>query len=130
YIDAYEGSDFAGSRKINERLSELKFLQDTLAKLHKTLLIVFAPSKDLYRPENLPEGTRKGDSTNYEVSIKTSKEIGLNFIDFEKCFREKKNKSQYPLYCKYGSHWSDYGACFAGDSIITMIEYLRNIKMP
>jgi hypothetical protein len=42
----------------------------------------------------------------------------------------QKGRSKYPLYPKYGIHWSNYGAALAADSIIKHIEYLRAIDMP
>ena len=130
YIDTYKGLDFIGSPKINHIISEFKLLQDTLAKRNKVLLVVFSPSKDIYAPENLPEGTKKGDSTNYEVFEKKAKQKGLVHIDFENYFIKLKQTCPYPLFPAYGSHWSYYGACVAGDSIIGALEYLSAIKIP
>ncbi len=130
YIDSYKGLDFIGSRKIIDKVSKLKILQDTLAKHNKVLLVVFSPSKDLYAPENLPEGIQKGDSTNYALFEKTAKEKGLIHIDFENYFIKLKQTVQYPLFPAYGSHWSYYGACVAGDSIISALEGLSKTKIP
>lgn len=130
YIDAYVGADFTGTNKISNQLKKLKVVQDSLTKMNKTLLVVFAPSKDLFAPEHLPEGCIKGDSTNYDVFIKLAKEYGINFIDFNPYFISLKNKSEYLLYTKYGSHWSAYGACIAGDTITSMFEKLSHTPIP
>src|SRR5581483_3355502 len=44
-IKAYTGEDFIGEDSIRRKLEKIKFLQDTLRKLNKTLLIIFAPGK-------------------------------------------------------------------------------------
>ncbi len=130
YIDSYNGGNFIGTRSINDKLRKLKLIQEKLAEMHKTLLVVFAPSKDLYNPQNLPEGTLKSDSNNHDVFIKLAKQKDLNFIDFGTYFAEQKDKTPYPLFGKHGAHWSYYGACLGADSIISMMEKLRDIKMP
>lgn len=45
YIKAYYGQDFIGKEKIEERFIQLKFIQDTLQKLNKSLLLVYASGK-------------------------------------------------------------------------------------
>ncbi len=131
YIKAYYGLDFVGTDSINRTMQRLKFIQDTLTKLNKTLLVVFASSKGTYYPEFFPDRYNQArGTTNYEIYLKDAKDMGINYIDFNKYFVDNKNKSKYPLYSKYGIHWSYYGECLAADSIIKTIEKLRNIKMP
>ena len=129
YFKTYTGRSFAGTKVLKERMGELKFIQDELAKQNKTLLIVIAPSKDLFFPEDIPDSIEKADSTDYTVGIKLLQKEGLNYIDFNRYFIEQKNKSPYPLFYKYDSHWTDYGAFLAGDSIIATIEKIHNLKM-
>ncbi len=130
YLRSFTGGDFSGSKLLKSKFEKLKYLQDTLAKLNKTFLIVIAPSKDFFNPEDIPSTYKKADSSNYEAGLKYLKISGLNYIDLNKYFIEQKNKTKYPLFYKYGSHWSAYGACLAGDSIITTLEKLRNCKIP
>lgn len=131
YINAYNGTDFIGIDSISHRMDRLKFIQDTLNRLNKTLIVVFAAGKGSYYPEYFPENYVKANKpTNYEYHIKFAKEVGLNFIDFNKYFIENKNKSKYPLYPQFGIHWSNYGACIAADSMIKYVEKMRSIDMP
>jgi hypothetical protein len=131
YIKAYYGRDFIGMDSISKRMHKLKFLQDTLAKLNKTLIFIIAPGKGTFYPEYFPDNLKseKGP-TNYEAYVKLANELGINYIDFDKYFVENKNKSKYLLYPKYGIHWSYYGECLAADSIVKYIEKKRNIRMP
>ncbi len=131
YIRAYFGSDFIGADKIIDRTMKMKYIQDTLVKLHKTLIIVFAPSKASFYPEYIPDSCiKQKGKTNYEAYAQYANGLHVNHIDFNKYFIENKNKSKYPLYPQYGVHWSFYGTCLATDSLIRYIEYKRGIRMP
>ncbi|MFA6923222.1 MAG: hypothetical protein WC223_03120 [Bacteroidales bacterium] len=130
YINAYYGEDFIGEEKIAEQTKRIKFLQDTLKKLNKDLILIFAAGKGSFYPEYIPDRVKsEKKQTNLECYLKYSKELGINFIDFNSYFVANKNKSKYPLYPQYGIHWSSYGVCLAIDSIIKYIEQKRNIKM-
>ncbi len=129
YFNSYSGRDFIGTRVLKEKLDVLKTIQDSLAKHNKTLLIVIAPSKDNYFKEDLPDTVIRGDSSNYKVSLNILKTEGLNYIDFNSYFISLKGKTPAPLFYKYASHWTSYGAYLAGDSIISKIESLQNLKM-
>jgi hypothetical protein len=132
YIKAYLGKDYLGEDKINEQLQKLKFVQDTLQKMGKSMILIFAPGKASFYPEYFPEkyDTVKRGKTNYEVFTKRSNDLGIKFIDFNKYFIENKGKSQHRLYPKFGIHWSLYGACIAGDSLIKYIERDSKIDIP
>lgn len=131
YIKAYLGQDYLGEDSIKKRMFALKNLHDSLTALNKNLIIVFAAGKASFYPEHIPSpfDTIQRGKTNYEMHIKYAKELGLNFIDFNKWFVENKNSSPYPLYPKTGIHWSYYGSVLACDSIIKYIEHLRKIDM-
>ena len=56
YIDAFFGVDFIGHDSIAISAYKLKMIQDTLAKLNKTLLIILAPGKGDFFPEYIQIG--------------------------------------------------------------------------
>jgi len=131
YINAYYGKDFIGMDSVSKRMQQLKFIQDTLSKLNKNLIVIFAAGKGSFYPEYFPENLKSEKGiTNYSCHIKLAKEKGLSFIDFNKYFIENKSTSKYPLYPQYGIHWSYYSTCIVADSIIRYIEKTRNIDMP
>lgn len=131
YIKAYYGQDFIGKERINERMQNLKSIQDTLAKLNKQIILVFAAGKGSFYPEYFPDDLRseKGQ-TNYQEHLKLAKALNLNFIDFNQFFMQQKNKSKYPLYPQHGIHWSQYGTCLVADSMVKYLEEKRNIDLP
>jgi hypothetical protein len=131
YIDAYYGTDFIGQDSIRKKMFMISFLADTLKKMNKTFLLVFAPGKAAYFPEYIPEDRKamKG-ITNIEVYSRLAKEMNIPHIDFHSWFIQQKDKSPYPLVPKYGIHWSQYGAIRAWDSVLTTIEKSRGIDIP
>lgn len=131
YIKAYYGSDYIGTDSINNRIQKLKYIQDTLQKLHKDLIIVFAAGKGSFYPEYFPNDMKsKRSITNLQKHTELAQKYSLNYINFNSYFVKNKQTSKYPLYPKYGIHWSTYGMCIAADSIIHYIEQKRKIDMP
>lgn len=119
YILAATGKDFVGNKKIISDAEKLKKVQDTLQKLNKHLVVIFAPGKASFFPEYIPKNRqRKGNfPTNYGSYAKALKERNIHVIDFKKYFESKKATTPYPLYGKCGIHWSKYGEFLAADSI-------------
>jgi hypothetical protein len=131
YIDAYTGTDFLGKDSIDHTISRLKFISDTLNKLGKQLIVVFAAGKASFYPEYIPDKYLPvRDLTNYGYMSGEGKKAKLNVIDFNKWFVDNKHTSKYPLYPQHGVHWSTYGTALAADSLIRRIEDLRHIDAP
>ncbi|MDP4268221.1 MAG: hypothetical protein Q8880_12400, partial [Bacteroidota bacterium] len=131
YIKAYYGMDFIGKDSIEHQLSKLKFIQDTLKKLNKNFILIFAAGKASFYPEYIPDEYKKQKSiTNYEYMKMMADNKNINIIDFNNYFINNKNKSKYPLYPQYGIHWSNYGMCLVIDSLIKYIENKRGIDIP
>ena len=131
YIKAYYGTDYLGHDSIEHRMQRVKFLQDTLSKLDKNLILVYAAGKGSFYPEYFPEEYKtEKTTTNYETHVQLSEQLGISHIDFNDYFLKQKDTSRYPLYPQYGIHWSYYCAALAADSIIRYIENIRDIDMP
>jgi len=131
YIDAYTGTDFLGKDSIDHTIGRLKFISDTLSKLGKQLIVVFAAGKASFYPEYIPDKYLPvRGPTNYSYMSEEAKKAGLNVIDFNKWFIDNKHRSKYPLYPQHGVHWSTYGTALAADSLLRKIEELRHIDVP
>ena len=132
YIDAYYGNDFVGYDTILEKTRKLKAIQDTLNHLGKSLVLVYAPSKATYCPEDIPEHLvqQEGRMTNYKAYRRTADSFGIHQIDMDAWFVSMKNKSKELLFSKQCIHWTIYGAILAGDSLIRYIENLRSVHVP
>ena len=132
YIDAYYGVDFIGYDAIIEKSRKLKAIQDTLARMGKSLIVVYAPSKACFYPEYFPERRMHNiqGPTNFDVCRHVGDSLGINRIDFNTWFLSMKGKSKELLFSKQGVHWTVYGSLLGGDSLVKYIEKLRNIRMP
>jgi hypothetical protein len=116
YFDAYYGRDF---------------IQDTLARQNKLLLVILAPGKASYYPECIPQKYKDAPAvSNYLYFREALKKNALPHIDFNSHFVELKHKHKYPLYPKYGIHWSNYGSVIAFDSINRYVESRLHYDIP
>ena len=133
YIRAYTGEDFIGRKTIDKKLNRFKFLQDYLKeKFDIDLVFILEPSKVRFYPENVPGRylKTKSDITNYDYIVQRSKDFGIRYLDFNGLFLQMQDTAQWPLYPKYGIHWSEYSMTMVADTLIRYIEALKDIRMP
>ncbi len=132
YINGYYGTDYLGYGEIVRKSVMMKALQDTLAKLGKTFILVYAPSKAAAFPQYFPDDRKEpqvGTSNSLAFWHKADS-LGINQIDMNAWFLAEMGKSKAPLFSKQGIHWSSYGVTVAGDSLIRYMERLRNVRVP
>lgn len=131
YIEAYYGDDFVGYPTIRERTIKLKAIQDTLHKLGKTLILVYAPSKASSFPEYFPDNylQPRKRMTNYDAYRGMADSVGINQVDMDNWFIAMNGKSKEPLFSKQGTHFTTYGAILAGDSLVRYMEDKTGIRM-
>lgn len=131
FIFSAFGDDYIGEEKIKSKLQKAKVVQDTLKKKGIDLLLVYAPGKAEHCKEYIDEKyIHPIKRTNYQDYVSLSKQLGLNTLDLLDYFQKLKPKSPYPLFPKFGHHWSYYGECLATDTIIKHIEKLHQCDMP
>lgn len=133
YIASYTGVDFIGVSAVRKNIEKIKFVSDTLKKLHIDLILILAPGKASYYPEYIPDSyfiNSDTINTNYKWVAKMAQETGLNYIDYNALFMKKKGSTKYPLFPKTGIHWSFYGAYYACDSLIKYIENIKQKQLP
>ena len=130
YINAVYGNDYIGYPAIHTKLVQLKAIQDTLAHLGISFVLVYAPSKAEYFKEYIPDGWRNEHSpTNHDMMLRAGDSLGIPQIDFHSWFLSLKHKSKEALFTRQGIHWTEYGAYVAGDSLIRYLERTRSIQM-
>jgi hypothetical protein len=131
YIFSAFGDDYIGEQKIVSKLEKAKVVQDSLKKKGIDLLLVFAPGKGEYCIEQIEDKYKHPIThTNYQDFISNSKKMGINVLDLKAYFQKLKPTTPYPLFPKFGHHWSFYGECLAVDTIIGHIEKLHHCDMP
>lgn len=131
YIMTQAGKDYLGHDRLEKISSTLKWLQHELNHDSIYLLVVLAPDKVTFMPEYLPEKfqNREADSTNYKIFAQLLKEHSIPHIDFNPLFLAWKDTSRYPLFPKYGTHWSSYGWYLAADTLVRKLEGMSAKKL-
>lgn len=132
YINEYLGKNFIGHQAIRDTVANIKFLQDTLRAMGKTLLVVLAPGKPRIYPEYLPdEYVRTKDvPTTYSAFCEEFKRNGINYIDFNEIFRLKKDTARYSVFPQLGVHWSVLEDVRAMDTILGKLSSLSGKDLP
>lgn len=133
YIQAYTGKDFIGKKTIRKKLNRVKFLQKYLKEnFDIDFVIIFEPSKARFYSELIPDHYLADGTglSNYEYFTQEAKNLGIRFIDYNKYYNQLKGTKPYPLYPKWGIHWSEYGMSFVADSLVKYLENLRGIDLP
>lgn len=131
YIREYNGDFFIGERVIHEKVKLLKGVQDSLQANGIPLVVVFEPGKATYFPEYFPDRYRKKpERSNYEQFIASSKAVGLNFLDLNHLFLKMKDTTRFPLFPKYGMHWSLYGVSKAMDTLVNTLTAVNRLTIP
>lgn len=131
YIFAAFGDDLMEEKKVVSLLEKAKVVQDTLKKKGIDLLFVYAPGKGMGSMEYVEDKyVHDIKKTNHDYFAVHSKELGIHTLDLYDWFKKMKPTSKYPLFPKFGHHWSFYGECLSVDTIIKHIEKLHACDMP
>jgi hypothetical protein len=132
YIHEYTGQFFIGTRAIDNKLARLKNVTDSLASYGISFILVFESGKAGIYPEYIPDRfhPEKRTGTNYDHFVAQSARLGLPFLDINKYFLALKDTSRYPLFPRYGMHWSMYGVHLVADTLSRFIAKASGKTMP
>lgn len=132
YIDALNGVFFMGHSALNDTVEKIKLLNSKLEALGKKMLIVLAPSKARVYPEFIPDSYLISgvQNTNYDFYKEALRAAGINHIDFNSIFLNKKKTSKYLLFPQLGVHWSRMEAIHAADTIFKHLSYIGKCNLP
>jgi len=115
YINAYTGRTNTKIDSLKQASIQLKKLQDYLSSKGKALALIIAPSKAHYFPEFLPDTAKIIRENTYTTFTKLLKTQNVNYIDLNGYFL--KTKFKYPVFSKYGIHYTCFGTCVVMDSL-------------
>jgi hypothetical protein len=131
YIFSAFGDDLMPEEKVSALLEKAKVVQDTLIKKGIDLLLVFAPGKGVACKEFIEDKyVHPVKTTNHALFLRHSSRLQLNVLDLYSYFEKLKPYSPYPLFPRFGHHWSYYAEYLAVDTIIGHIERLHGVDMP
>ena len=124
YVISYTGETYLGEEKIKDNSRQLKLIQDMLRTKGTTMLPVFVLGKASYYPELIPDKyiAKRHETNNYQEYLKTFAEQGVEMLNFNKYFCERKGTEAHPIYCNLSAHWTVYAASIAIDSLVRYME--------
>lgn len=120
--------------------SQLEIIRNNVIEKHNWLkergigyMLLIAPDKHSIYSQNLPSYIDRNKIDEKYDQLKSVLKEEVNFIDVKPDLRRHIKDSPTDLYLKYDSHWSDYGAFVAYQSIIEQVrlKYPRfNLRSP
>jgi len=124
YIYEYTGKYFIGKNTIERKFKKLKKIQEQLKALNVDLIPVIEPGKASYYPEFIPDhyNPEKRTLSNHDYFLELFQAFNINYLDLNHYFLQLKKSTPYPLFPRYGMHWSIYGVVLAADTIMKFIE--------
>ena len=124
YIISYTGETYLGEETIQKNTEQLKLIQDMLRAKGTTLLPVFVLGKASYYPELIPDKyiDKRHETNNYQEYLKAFVEQGVEMIDFNRYFCDRKGTEAHPIYCNLSAHWTVFAASQAMDSLVRYME--------
>ena len=132
YIDAFYGKDFAGEEFLSDKLTRWKRVEKGLDSIGVKAFLALAPGKASYFEDSFSERIKDYHRplTNYQFIEQHCNVHGIRCLDLKKLFHLWNDTSQYPLFPKYGTHWSFYGAAHAIDTVRGYIQHMTNRRLP
>jgi hypothetical protein len=136
-LDYFYHKTFVGPPKfpvdsIHERIHNLSKVIDTLESKGKTTLVVIAPNKADVLREYLPDDytSIQNDSNAYQYTLSFLDNYNVDYLDFNKMFRENWDSYPYPLLSNTGVHWTGYGIHVANTHILDKLGEKSQRQMP
>lgn len=129
YIIAYTGR-WVDKKNADNNIHKLSGIKEYLEQYDTRLLVVLAPGKGHYYPDFFPGRYKRTPTlTYYDYYRDIISKTDIPCIDFNSLFLKLKDTVSYPLFPQTGTHWSNYGATIASDSMLYYVEDLLTKKM-
>ena len=132
YIHEFTGRFFIGERVIDRKLNLLKGVVDSLASYGIPLLIIHESGKAGIYPEYIPDRFRPDvrGLTNYKYFMKRSADFSLPVLDLHPVLLSMKDTSRFPVFPRYGMHWSHNATHYIADTLSRFLEKVTGTSMP
>ncbi|MCE3226053.1 MAG: sugar O-acetyltransferase precursor [Bacteroidetes bacterium] len=106
-------------------------LNESLKAKNVKLLVCFAPCKESFYPEFLPDTNlaQVKDVNFYTYYQKKLKVAGVPLLDYDSYFRKLKPTAEHPLFTQGAVHWTTYGAYIALDTLLRRVAFETGKKV-
>jgi hypothetical protein len=102
-------------KKLEQRVADIKELQDRLKARGTSLIIVVTPNMAHLYPELIPAGyldpSRAKRVHPYELVEKAFNDKGVIYVDTVDVLKEAQNKVPFRFFAPSASHWNDVASC-------------------
>lgn len=131
FFNSYSGRSYKGNKYADSIFNTVKKLNDWLVARNKKLLVCFAPCKESFYTEYLPDSCLPfiKQENYYNFYRKKLRENNIPLLDYNTYFLSLKKKSPYPLFTQGAVHWTNYGTYLALDTLVKRISGEINKKM-
>ncbi|MBL7138315.1 MAG: hypothetical protein ISS17_06045 [Bacteroidales bacterium] len=132
YILEYTGKYFIGEETWNTKLEKLAEVKTRLSSMGTELILVLEPGKASFSPEFIPvRYLAHGTSlSNYTYVTHWLDAHDVPYLDLNRWFIQAKDTSRFPLFPKYGMHWSLYAVPLVVDTLSRYIELATGTTIP
>jgi len=132
YIHEYLGRYFVGPVILDDKLQKLDKVSRVLGEAGIQFVLVFEPGKASFYPEHIPSRYQPHLRTesNYTYILRRSADLGIPTMNLNSYFLQMKDTTRYPLFPKYGMHWSIYGSVVAMDTLFRYVEAATATDLP
>ncbi|MDX5447381.1 MAG: hypothetical protein LPK47_03295 [Bacteroidota bacterium] len=131
YFPSFRGFDCLGKEHWDEMAQKVGAIRDTLDTMGIPLLVVIAPNKVRFMPENLPDHLKRipGKTTNESLMKESFSKLDIPILDLNSIFVSNKESFEYAPFPNTGAHWNIYGSLIGFDSIQSRIQDLLGEKL-
>jgi hypothetical protein len=140
FTDDYLGERWKEYANSPEQLRERCFIeanrirkvQEILAEYDKHLFVIMEPGKTRTYPEHLPESIVTAAAAKPDILCAADlyptlfDSLGVNCLNIDQWFMKAKDTASFTLYPQTGTHWSNFAALYATDSIVRFMEKLSD----
>lgn len=125
FFNSFSGRSYNGDRYADSVFNTVKTLNDYLVARNKKLLVCFAPCKESYYTEFLPDTCLPFIKKQSYYSYYKQKLIANNIplLDYNSYFLSLKKNIPHPLFAKGAVHWTTYGTYIALDTLLERISF-------
>ena len=128
YVKSYIGDDKIPFEQAKQKAYKLAYIQKQLLKKGTQLIVLLAPSRAKYLRQYIPDKYKIHSRlmSNYDQYSWLFKHYHIQTLDFSNWFELMRDTTSYPLYTRFGMHWSMYGATLAADSLLLYMQGLQH----
>jgi len=131
FIESYYGRNYIGDETVKLKTRWLRQVRKYFTQQGRELMVVIAPGKADYFPEYIPDRLRDSiGKSNYSALSGTFHDARIPVLDLNRLFKAMKDTVSCPLFPKNGTHWSEYGARMALDTLSGFISTIIHRPLP